>query len=448
MVRRCLRGLLMGALVLSVPLSAAAQSGSGRFILRTKSVQVGDVTSRHGVTVAEVLRDDGQDVTVLVEGRTSTPADDLISEIRADDAVGGFEPNRDVAVSERQPRASLSQSTAAILEALSNPAPVVYFGSTVPSSFASQAAGVSLRVTDAQRYATGDVTIAVIDTGIDANHPGLRGVVLPGYDFTRDRAGVASDMADLSQSTAAILEQSTAAILEQRTVFVVNQSTAAILEQSTAAILEGLPPSFGHGTMVAGLIHYVAPTARILPLKAFHADGTAKLSDIVRAIYYAVDNGARIINMSFSATESSQELMRAVQYAVNRRVTLIASAGNEGYEAVVYPAGYRPVIAVGATTAQDRRAAFSNYGISSVSVAAPGEALVTSYPGAHWAAVSGTSFSSALISGGVALMLQAYPGLSVSQAREDLSKGAVPVTGLGEGRVDLLSAVQRVMRRR
>jgi len=90
---------------------------------------------------------------------------------------------------------------------------------------------------------------------------------------------------------------------------------------------------------VAGLIHYVAPTAKILPLKAFNADGTARLSDIVRAIYYAVDNGARIINMSFSATESSQELMRAIAYANNRNVIVVAAAGNEGYEAVVYPAG-------------------------------------------------------------------------------------------------------------
>ncbi len=97
------------------------------------------------------------------------------------------------------------------------------------------------------------IIIAVIDTGVDQLNPVLTRYVVPGFDFTRNAAGFASDVADLNQSTAAILEQSTAAILEKYQIAVLNQSTAAILEQSTAAILEGngLPAYFGHGTMVA-----------------------------------------------------------------------------------------------------------------------------------------------------------------------------------------------------
>src|SRR5437773_10858972 len=81
----------------------------------------------------------------------------------------------------------------------------------------------------------------------------------------------------------------------------VNQSTAAVLDQSTAAVLDGKVQyaAFGHGTMVMGVIHLVAPTAKLLPLKAFHSDGTGNLSDILRAIYYAVQNNASVINMSF-----------------------------------------------------------------------------------------------------------------------------------------------------
>src|SRR5262252_2638771 len=74
------------------------------------------------------------------------------------------------------------------------------------------------------------------------------------------------------------------------------------VQQSTVAMLEGgtpLPSHFGHGTMVAGLIHVVAPTAKIMPLKSFNADGTGSISNISAAIYYAADNGAKIINMSF-----------------------------------------------------------------------------------------------------------------------------------------------------
>src|SRR5207248_3133153 len=78
-------------------------------------------------------------------------------------------------------------------------------------------------------------------------------------------------------------------------------SAAAVLEQSTAAVVDGNNQyaAFGHGTMVMGVIHLVAPTAQLLPLKAFKSDGTGTLSDILQAIYYAVQNNANVINMSF-----------------------------------------------------------------------------------------------------------------------------------------------------
>ena len=105
-----------------------------------------------------------------------------------------------------------------------------------------------------------------------------------------------------------------------------------------------LPAAFGHGTMVAGIVHLVAPTARIMPLKAFTADGTSRTFDIVRAIYYAVDHGARVINMSFSAAMPSPEIARAINYATDRGVICVASAGNLGREVVVYPGGFRNVL--------------------------------------------------------------------------------------------------------
>ena len=110
-----------------------------------------------------------------------------------------------------------------------------------------------------------------------------------------------------------------------------NQSTVAFLDQSTVAFLDGkLPAAFGHGTMVAGLVHLVAPTAKIMPLKAFRADGTSRVLDIVRAVYYAADHGATVINMSFSLSGSSPELAEALEYATSRKVICVASAGNMG----------------------------------------------------------------------------------------------------------------------
>lgn len=85
--------------------------------------------------------------------------------------------------------------------------------------------------------------------------------------------------------------------------------------------------------MVMGVIHLVAPAARLLPLKTFRSDGTGFLSDIVRAVYYAVENNANVINMSFDTQTNSQELRTALSYANQNNIICVASAGNQGRSA-------------------------------------------------------------------------------------------------------------------
>jgi subtilisin family serine protease len=282
-----------------------------------------------------------------------------------------------------------------------------------------------------QQFPTGAGIVAIIDTGVDPTHPALQNVVLPGYDFTRSQAG-ASELLDLTATQLAALQQSTVAILDQ--------STVAILDQSTVAILDGvtsLPTDFGHGTMVAGLVHLVAPTSSILPLKAFQSDGTGHLSNIVQAIYYAVNNGASVINMSFSLQSPSPVLQAAIGYASSNGVISVASAGNNGGPVVVYPAGLNGVIGVASTNAADQRSPFSNYGVPSVFMAAPGEALITSFPGEQWAGVWGTSFSTALVSGTTALLLQSGAS-SFSGVETALSNGQ-PVAPSQEVGADILN---------
>src|SRR2546429_7979374 len=118
--------------------------------------------------------------------------------------------------------------------------------------------------------------------------------------------------------------------------------------------------------MVMGVIHLVAPTAQLLPLKTFKADGTGFLSDILRAIYYAVENNANVINMSFDTQTRSRELRKALDYANRNNVIGAASAGNEGQSAPplnVYPAEWQnDVMGVASTSDQDTRSSFSNYG--------------------------------------------------------------------------------------
>ncbi|MEQ1907287.1 MAG: S8 family serine peptidase [Vicinamibacterales bacterium] len=436
----CLLGLLSAA-------SGQAQEAR-RYMLRAADGLLETVLTRHSLIVVEVLRNDAEAPIVLVAVPASKTNVEIELEVEADLDVENFERDKRVDVAERTPSPLLNQSVGAVLEAFSTNTPVSYFGRTVPRSYAAQAAGRILRLPAAQAMATGNSVVAIIDTGVDANHPLLQGLVVPGYDFTRNLPGTVSDIADLDQSVGAVLEQSVGAVLEQLRIQQVNTSTSALLNQSVGAILESLPPAFGHGTMVAGLVHYVAPTARIMPLKAFRADGTSQLSDIVQAVYYAVDHGARVINMSFSMPEKSNELARALNYAQKFNAIPVAAAGNDGQTLVRFPAGDSHAIGAGSTTTLDTLSVFSNYGVSPVRLGTPGEAVVTSFPGGFYAAVSGTSFSTALLSGAVALQVQVFRKLSLSHAITDLSQDAVPVSGLGAGRVDLPKALNSSSRRR
>ena len=157
--------------------------------------------------------------------------------------------------------------------------------------------------------------------------------------------------------------------------------------------------------MVMGVIHLVAPNAQLLPLKAFQSNGTGNLSDILRAIYYAAQNNANVINMSFDFKTPSQELSNALDYANQLNIICIASAGNDGAMETVYPAALQTdVMGVASTSDLDTRSTFSNFGNAIVWVAAPGEAIITTYPFSTYSAGWGTSFSAPFVSGGAALL--------------------------------------------
>jgi subtilisin family serine protease len=249
----------------------------------------------------------------------------------------------------------------------------------------------------------------------------------------------------LDQSTTSILDQSTTSILDQSTTSILDQSTTSILDQSTTSILDSSKPinDYGHGTMVAGIVHLAAPTARLLPVKVFDVNGGSCLSLILQGIYYAVDQGARVISMSFSMRQGSPELQRAIAYASAHNVVLVASAGNEGQNIVVYPAGYGGVIGVGSTDNQDVRSSFSNYG-DVVKLAAPGEGIVTTYPQNRYAAGWGTSFSTPFVTGGVALLVQLNSQITPAAALQALSNAAPVGQSLGAGRLDLLQMLNSI----
>ena len=327
---------------------------------------------------------------------------------------------------------------------MSDRTPVTYCGSTAWNAYVNQPAATIVRVPDAQKQFCGAGIVADIDTGVDPDHPAFAGVILQGYDFTRNQPG-ASELNDLTASDFPTYPPPSCNSSTCPSPAIVNQSSAAILDQSSAAILDQNPKyaAFGHGTMVMGVIHLVAPKVNLLPLKAFHSDGTGFLSDIVRAIYYATQNGANVINMSFEFTTNSPELASALDHAGQSALISTASAGNDGQKKIVYPAALQSaVMGVASTNDLDMRSSFSNYGNAVVWVAAPGEGIVTTYPFSTYAAGWGTSFSAPFVSGGSALLLNEQAKTNESQAAAAVAH-AVPVgPDMGNGRLDLVQALQ------
>lgn len=409
-------------------------------ILKTDPDKFATVLARYQLTDVRFLEWEHGTVSHVVAPQSGVTPAQVVAVTVGDADVMGIEVDADLDIGESKVRVALPASPLSLPACASDRTAVKYYQSAVRSGYVVQPSNDLIHLKGAQdKGITGTGIVAIIDTGVDPLHPALAPVLVPGYDFTRDVPGYASDWPDIPVEAAWGLAQSTVAILDTKGVLaLLSQSTVAILDQSTVAILDQIKKygAFGHGTMVAGLVHLVAPTARIMPLKAFHADGSAKLSNIARAIRYAADHGASIVNLSFSLNAASQELSDAILYAQSKKVIVIASAGNAGSEKSVYPAAYRGVIGVGSVNLADKRSYFSNYG-GSTKTSAPGEALLTTFPGNNYAGVWGTSFSAALVSGAVALMKQVKPGIDAGKVADALDKGQIIHQDMGDARLDL-----------
>jgi len=312
-----------------------------------------------------------------------------------------------------------------------------YYGTLVSEGYLDQPANSIVRTTQAQNdfHVSGAGVVATVDTGVDRLHPALAPILLPGYDFVHNTNG-ADEKGDLDHSTEFVLDGGggSPTYVSPWTAAVVNQAGAAALNNSQYA-------AFGHGTMVAGIVHLVAPTAKILPLKAFSADGTGYVSAILRAIYFATAQGSTVVNMSFSITSTSSAMSDAINYANSKGVICVAAAGNEGEQIEVYPASFGQVMGVASTSNSDVLSSFSNYGSQVEWVAAPGENIISTYPFDVYASSSGTSFSTPFVSGTAALLANVDGGINQSGAADAIGHAKYISPQLNRGVLDIYQAV-------
>jgi len=215
--------------------------------------------------------------------------------------------------------------------------------------------------------------------------------------------------------------------------------------------------SGGHGTEIAGImaaqtdngqgIAALVPGLRVMNLRAGTASGYLEEDDVARAVIYAMDNGAQIINMSFGDIVVSQFLRDVIEYAYSQNMIIVASAGNSGSTEIHYPSGLKETISVGATDEADKLASFSNRG-GTVDLVAPGVDILSTSPGGTYQESQGTSFSAPMVSAAAAMLLCIDPSLSVEQVRNQLKTSAEDLGAAGwdgqfaAGRLDLKKATQ------
>jgi subtilisin family serine protease len=312
-------------------------------------------------------------------------------------------------------------------------------GDIGPGTYGTQYSVDQLGLGAAHLRSTGyGIVVAVLDTGVEASHPLLSGApIAAGANFVGAQPATvdAGDRAD-------------------------NDGDGLVDEM------------VGHGTFVAGLVRLVAPDAAILPVTVLDSEGVGDAFKIGKGMYWAIDHGADVVNMSLGSTYRSAIIEDAASEAETKGIVVVGAAGNWNVEDPrEYPACDGSSFGVAAVTRLDIKAPFSNYNdkldfsapghsefvAGSTTVFDPTKSIVSSVPGGGVGVWRGTSFANAFVSAGVALVRAQHPEWPNGQVDEDqigatiesvLATTAVPLNGLnpayegmlGNGRIDLAAA--------
>jgi len=256
----------------------------------------------------------------------------------------------------------------------------------------------------------GDITVAVLDTGIDLDHEDLVGKMVSHYS-----------------------------------------SVYLVRPEPPVQPIEAVDDPNGHGTHCAGIVSAAtnnnigvagtAPTINLMIVQVLNKYGEGGLDWICRGIVWAVDHGADVLSMSFGSRTESLATTEAINYALEHGVICVAAAGNYGSSTLVYPASLNGVISVAATNSSDYRASFSTYG-SWVDVAAPGENILSTWNDGGYIAKSGTSMACPMVAG-IAGMLLAEGVTDIEFRLESTSENQTRY-GISSGRVNAYYALMNI----
>ena len=258
-----------------------------------------------------------------------------------------------------------------------------------------------------------DVVIAVIDTGVDINHAEFKGKIVDGYN---------------------------------------------VIEPNKPPVDDD-----GHGTHVAGVIAAntnnqegiagITWFNKIMPIKVLDQSGAGTMFDVAEGIIWAVDHGAKVINLSLGNYAESKYLHDTIKYAYSKDVVIVAATGNDNTNEQGYPAAYEEVIGVSAVDYHLQRAEFSNYG-TYVDVVAPGVNIASTYPNNQYAALSGTSMASPHVAA-LAGLIRAYsPGLSNKEVVKIIKETATDLGDKGKdiyfgaGQINMVKALESSINRK
>jgi subtilisin family serine protease len=299
------------------------------------------------------------------------------------------------------------------------------------SSYSSQWALSKIEAEDAWGVRTRDkdIIVAVLDTGVDLNHPDLSGRLVPGYDFVNNDSDPSDD--------------------------------------------------YGHGTHCAGIIAAQANNSigiaglswksKIMPVKVLSAAGSGSVEGVASGIIYAADKGARVISLSLGSYGYSSTENEAVNYAYDKGCLVIGAAGNDSVSQAHYPAAYEKALAVSATNENDKITWYSNFG-SYIEVSAPGGEMsylhdpggiystMPTYPvtmnsygySRNYDYLQGTSMACPYVAGLAAFILSRNPNLSNERIRTIIRESAkdLGASGFdhlyGYGRIDAFQGVDLV----